>query len=112
MDTLKKGPASVRANGVYTSSSSPAVFDQEKNRQLIAELEVPFRTSLIEWRVINISSEGTRGQIAPYADQRAYTDRLNEIFTPGGWTRKYTVTTSANFERNDDKKLVAKVFVT
>jgi hypothetical protein len=28
------------------------------------------------------------------------------------WTRKYTITTSANFERSEDKKLVAKVFVT
>src|ERR1700753_3932644 len=112
MDTLKKSPASVRKNGVYTPSSRSGIYDQERIRQLIAELEVPFRPSLIEWRVMNVSNEGTRGQIAPYADQRAYTDRLNEIFTPGGWTRKYTVTTSANFERNDDKKLVAKVFVT
>jgi hypothetical protein len=30
----------------------------------------------------------------------------------GGWTRKYTVHTSANFERKPDQKSVAKVFVT
>jgi len=29
-----------------------------------------------------------RGQVVPYADQRAYTDRLNALFTPAGWTRK------------------------
>jgi Rad52/22 family double-strand break repair protein len=31
---------------------------------------------------------------------------------PAGWTRKYTVHTSANFERKPDQKSVAKVFVT
>ena len=53
-----------------------------------------------------------RGQVIPYADPRAYTDRLNSLFTPAGWTRKYTVHTSANFERKPDQKTVAKVFVT
>jgi hypothetical protein len=48
----------------------------------------------------------------PYADQRAYTDRLNALFTPAGWTRKYTIHTSANFERSKDQKIVAKVLVT
>ena len=30
----------------------------------------------------------------PCADQRAYTDRLNALLTPAGWTRKYMVHTS------------------
>jgi hypothetical protein len=84
----------------------------EKIRQLIAELEVPFDVSEIEWRVTNTAKEGQRGQIVPYADPRAYTDRLNALFTPAGWTRKYSVHTSANFERAKDKKIVAKVLVT
>jgi hypothetical protein len=77
-------------------------------------LEVPFDASVIEWRVTNTSkrNKSLRGQVIPYADQRAYTDRLNALFTPAGWTRRYTVHTSANFQRSDDKKLVAKVFVT
>jgi hypothetical protein len=53
-----------------------------------------------------------RGQVVPYADQRAYTDRLNALFTPAGWTRRYTIHTSANFERSKDQKIVAKVMVT
>jgi hypothetical protein len=53
-----------------------------------------------------------RGQVVPYADQRAYTDRLNALLTPAGWTRKYTIHTSANFERSKDQKIVAKVMVT
>jgi hypothetical protein len=84
----------------------------EKIKYLIAELEVPFDPAAIEWRVTNTSKDKKRGQIIPYADQRAYTDRLNLLFTPGGWTRRYTVHTSPNFERGQDKKTVAKVFVT
>jgi hypothetical protein len=77
-------------------------------------LEVPFDPSQIEWRVVNTSKnqKPMRGQVVPYADQRAYTDRLNALFTPAGWTRKYAIHTSANFERSKDQKIVAKVIVT
>ena len=84
-----------------------------KNKELIANLEVPFHPSVIEWRVTNTSKGGSpRGQVMPYADQRAYTDRLNTLVTPAGWTRRYTIHTSANFERSKDQKLAAKVLVT
>ncbi|MFY9908567.1 MAG: Rad52/Rad22 family DNA repair protein [Candidatus Sulfotelmatobacter sp.] len=84
-----------------------------KIKELIAGLEVPFHPSVIEWRVTNTSRGGTpRGQIIPYADQRAYTDRLNSLVTPAGWTRRYIIHTSANFERSKDQKIVAKVLVT
>jgi hypothetical protein len=75
-------------------------------------LEVPFDPSVVEWRVTNTAKDKARGQIIPYADQRAYTDRLNALFTPAGWTRKYSVHTSPNFQRGKDQKTVAKVFVT
>src|ERR1700726_1060550 len=84
-----------------------------KINELIANLEVPFHPSVIEWRVTNTSKGGSpRGQVMPYADQRAYTDRLNTLVTPAGWTRRYTIHTSANFERSKDQKIVAKVMVT
>jgi|SRR5581483_393308 len=85
-----------------------------KMRKAVAELEVPFDPELIEWRVMKIEREGgrRRGLLMPYADQRAYTDRLNVLFTPAGWTRSYRVHTSANFERSRDQKMVAKIFVT
>jgi hypothetical protein len=79
---------------------------------MVREMEVPFDPAVIEWRVTNTAQSKTRGQVIPYADQRAYTDRLNALFTPAGWTRKYTVHTSANFERSKDKKVVAKILVT
>jgi hypothetical protein len=84
----------------------------EEIKRLIRELEVPFEPATIEWRVTNTSQDKSRGQVIPYADQRAYTDRLNMLFTPAGWTRRYTIHTSANFERSKDQKIVAKVLVT
>ena len=117
MRVLKKNPASVRPN--ETAKSAPASsgflgsrFNIDKVRAFVAELEVPFSPSVIEWRVVSVSEDRRRGQVMPYADQRAYTDRLNELFTPAGWTRKYTVHTSATFERSRDNKVAAKVFVT
>jgi hypothetical protein len=117
MTTTKKNSESVRSDGTYDTLSirqqGPNLsINLTKIRKLIAELEVPFQPAQVEWRVMALGQDGRRGLIMPYADQRAYIDRLNEIFTPAGWTRKYTVTTSSNFERDDDKKLVAKVFVT
>jgi len=93
-------------------SASP--FTPEKVKEFVAALEVPFDPLQIEWRVMNTTKNGPplRGQVVPYADQRAYTDRLNALFTPAGWTRKYTIHTSANFERSKDQKIVAKVLVT
>jgi len=103
------------------SSSPPAMpalgvlqVPAERIRELVAALEVPFEPSQIEWRVMNTTKnrQPARGQVVAYADQRAYTDRLNALFTPAGWTRKYTIHTSANFERSKDQRIAAKVLVT
>jgi hypothetical protein len=95
-------------------ASGASRFSAEQIKELVAALEVPFDPSQIEWRVMNTTKgqQPARGQVVPYADQRAYTDRLNALFTPAGWTRKYAIHTSANFERASDQKLVAKVLVT
>jgi hypothetical protein len=67
-------------------------FSTEEIKELIRELEVPFDPAVIDWRVTNTTRSGKlRGQVIPYADPRAYTDRLNSLFTPGGWTRKYPI---------------------
>ena len=87
-------------------------FASQKVQELFKELEVPFDPSLIEWRVTNTTKDKTRGQVIPYADQRAYTDRLNALVTPAGWTRKYAIHTSANFQRGNDQRIVAKILVT
>jgi hypothetical protein len=94
-------------------ASSSVQYTPEHIREFVALLEVPFDPAVIDWRVTNTTRDGPRrGQVIPYADQRAYTDRLNALFSPSGWTRKYAVHTSANFQRDKDQKTVAKVFVT
>ncbi|MGA8430881.1 MAG: Rad52/Rad22 family DNA repair protein [Candidatus Sulfotelmatobacter sp.] len=96
-----------------TNIPTALTLSATKIKELIANLEIPFHPSVIEWRVTNTSKGGSpRGQVMPYADQRAYTDRLNTLVTPAGWTRRYTIHTSANFERSKDQKIVAKVLVT
>jgi hypothetical protein len=78
-------PTSPADNGsmVPDANSNPAAerFATEKVKQLVAELEVPFESSVIEWRVTNTAHDGKRGQSLPYADPRAYTDRLNFLST-------------------------------
>jgi hypothetical protein len=117
------GPATGKTDGYGESASArgvcnamPVQFTPEKVTHFVALLEVPFDPSVIEWRVTNTSKGkmhgNLRGQVIPYADQRAYTDRLNAVFSPAGWTRKYAVHTSANFQRDRDQKTTAKVFVT
>jgi hypothetical protein len=93
--------------------AAPTQFSPGRVKEVVAALEVPFDPSQIEWRVMNTTKNGQpmRGQVVPYADQRAYTDRLNALFTPAGWTRRYTIQTSASFERSKDQKIVAKVLV-
>lgn len=104
------------ASGPPPVTLAPAVLHlpAEQVKELVAALEVPFDPWQIEWRVMNTTKnqQPMRGQVVPYADQRAYTDRLNALFTPAGWTRKYTIHTSANFERSKDQKIAAKVLVT
>jgi hypothetical protein len=68
-------------------------------KSAIAELEVPFRPDQVQWRVANTAKDRKRGQIVPYADPRAYADRLNALFTAQGWTRKYQIETMSNITR-------------
>ena len=88
-------------------------------RELLSE---PFDPNEIKWRVTATSTNQgkhgpqKRGQLVAYADQRAYTDRLNEVFGEWGWTRSYDVQVAQNFERRapGDKKqtaVAAKVVV-
>jgi hypothetical protein len=124
------------ANGATHESPLPAVIatiaasDNGKGLHVSPErlqnirelLNEPFDPSEIKWRVTATSTHQgkhgpqKRGQIVAYADQRAYTDRLNEVFGEWGWTRSYEVQVAQNFERRapGDKKqtaVAAKVVV-
>jgi hypothetical protein len=91
-------------------------YTDEQVRQFVIALEDPFDPSEIKWRVTNTTSDRRRGQVIAYADPRAYTDRLNALFTVRGWTREYTVQVIQNFERkergNGDGIISGKIVVT
>ena len=110
--------AMIAANdNIQTLKMSPERL--QKIRDLLNE---PFDPGEIKWRVTATSTyQGKhgpqkRGQLVAYADQRAYTDRLNEVFSEWGWTRSYDVQVAQNFERRapgDNKRtaVAAKVVV-
>jgi len=111
-------PVNGHAGVPYVSS----VFAPERLKELVTALEEPFDPAEIKWRVTNTTQVGSRngprfrGQMLAYADPRAYTDRLNELFTPSGWTRDYTVQLVQNFERkvhgSAERTITAKIVVT
>jgi hypothetical protein len=81
------------------SEQAPTPVSSLDVKSAIAELEVPFPPDQVQWRVTNTAKDKKRGQIVPYADPRAYADRLNALFTAQGWTRKYQVETMSNITR-------------
>ena len=93
------------------TTTSPSGLDVTK---LLSELEVPFSPDQVRWRVTNTTNDKKRGQVVPYADSRAYTDRLNALFTPQGWTREYKVETMTNITRvkKGESIVSGKVLVT
>jgi hypothetical protein len=93
------------------TTPSPAELDVKK---LLLELEVPFSPDQVRWRVTNTTNDKKRGQIVPYADPRAYTDRLNALFSPQGWTREYKIETMNNITRmkKGESIVSGKVLVT
>src|ERR1035441_2046214 len=116
-NTVTAGTADVSSRAIapqYVSVSEK--YTDEQVRQFVAALEEPFDPSAVKWRVTNTTSDRRRGQVIAYADPRAYTDRLNTLFTVRGWTREYTVQVIQNFERkgrgNGESTISGKIFVT
>ena len=73
---------------------------------LFTQLAEPFDPSEIKWRVTHTTQDGSRGAVIAFADPRAYTDRLNQIFTPTGWTRTYDVSTVSAVSRMKRDKAI------
>ena len=88
-------------------------FTETEREKHFAQLETPFDPAQIKWRVMRTSDDRRSGAILPFADPRAYTDRLNQLFTPAGWTRQYTISTVPSLTRVDKGKVVvtSKVLV-
>jgi hypothetical protein len=92
---------------------NPRKFSAEEQRRLFSLLETPFCPSDIKWRVVCKGQRGRRGKVLPYADPRAYTDRLNQLFTPAGWSRSYNVGHVSNIVRSENGRefVTGKVLV-
>jgi hypothetical protein len=86
--------------------ATAAKFTVAEREKLFAQLEVPFDPAQIKWRVMRTSNNGRSGVILPFADPRAYTDRLNQLFTPAGWTRAYTVSSVPSLTRMERGKVI------
>ncbi len=91
--------SSLHKVGTLHDRGTAGLVKEELDGHLRA-LEIPFDGNLVQWRVTEWSEDGTCGLMMPYADPRAYNDRLNNLFTPAGWTRRYTVQASAPVQRN------------
>ena len=93
--------------------AAAAKFTGAEREKLFIQLEVPFDPAQIKWRVMRTSDDRRSGVILPFADPRAYTDRLNQLFTPAGWTREYTISTVPSLTRFDRGKVIvtSKVLV-
>ncbi|KAA6465331.1 hypothetical protein DYQ86_05155 [Acidobacteria bacterium AB60] len=81
---------------------------------VFSQLAEPFAPCEIKWRVTHTNKDGSRGAVIAFADPRAYTDRLNQLFTPTGWTRTYEISTVSSVTRIKKDKLIqtGKVLVT
>jgi len=116
-NTAFAGTADAAAPATVQQCATPVEkYSDEQVRQFVIALEDPFDPREIKWRVTNTTSDRRRGQVIAYADPRAYTDRLNALFTVRGWTREYTVQVIQNFERkergNGDGIISGKIVVT
>jgi hypothetical protein len=83
----------------------------EELKEALRALAIPFDLAVIQWRVTEWNGDEMRGLMLPYADPRAYSDRLNDLFTPAGWSRKYNVQASAPVQRGQ-RGPAAKILVT
>ena len=66
-------------------------FTAEERAVLLGRLQVPFAATDVQWRIGATCRDKKKGRIVPYADKRAYFDRLNQVLTPAGWMDDYSV---------------------
>jgi hypothetical protein len=101
-------------SNTFDSKGDFSPMKKPSNEELLVELEVPFSVDQILWRVTNTANNRTRGQVVPYAGPRAYTDRLNALVGPQGWTRSYETVTMNNITRTkrNAEIVTGKILVT
>jgi hypothetical protein len=62
---------------------------------ILARLAEPFVSEDVKWLVAATSRDNKKGRVTPYADPRAYTDRLNEVVTPSAGHESTRSTTNS-----------------
>lgn len=65
-------------------------MNREKEKEIMEQLTKPFGVELIEWRISNISKDKSKGLALPYVKTRAIQNRLDEVFTPFGWSNHFS----------------------
>src|SRR6202142_1798427 len=109
-------PPAVAMNGQSPGASAATAFTPERVQELVAAMEDPFDPSEIKWRVTNTCKVGGPKGPRDRGQMLAYTDRLNDLFAPSGWTRDYNVQMVQNFERKErgatERTITAKIVVT
>src|ERR1017187_8122876 len=84
------------------------VYTPEEAKTLLDRLSQPFAIPDVKWRVTNKTQDGKKGCVAPYAAPRAYTARLNEVFTAAGWAFELSSETTIGLTRMRAGKCVAR----
>src|SRR5215475_2619794 len=90
------------------TTTSPSGLDVNK---ILSELEVPFPPDQVQWRVTSTTNDKRRGQVVPYADPRAYTDRLNALLSPQGWTSPRSATSGGEGDPNSVQQRRRQLFL-
>jgi hypothetical protein len=86
-------------NSEGTPIMASFIYTPEEAKALLARLSQPFAIADVKWRVTNKTTDGKKGCVAAYADPRAYTARLNEVFTPAGWAFELSSETTVGLTR-------------
>jgi hypothetical protein len=107
--TTATAEAAIAASAQPQPNTSVFRYNEDQLVQLVVALEEPFDPQEIKWRVTNTTSDRRRGHVIAYADPRAYTDRLNALFTVRGWTREYSIQVIQNFERMERGNSAARI---
>ncbi len=103
MSSSNLTPTTAAGNSSLTNSGESQTEKRKprktrRNQQqdkLLQHLNLPFDPALIRWKAFQTDrrSRILYGLCLPYADPRAYKDRLNELFGTDGWKNDYQITT-------------------
>jgi hypothetical protein len=81
-------------------------YTSEQIKQVLIDLSRPFPLSEVKWRVTATNKDVSKGLVVPYADPRAYTQRLNDVISSAGWSIEYKTETMTGLQRMVNNKFI------